>query len=44
MDAAITEADAEAIALALPKVAAALDGHTPQRIVARPPRLINIVL
>jgi leucyl-tRNA synthetase len=44
VDADITEADAEAIALALPKVAAALDGHTPQRIVARPPRLINIVL
>jgi leucyl-tRNA synthetase len=44
VDADITEAEAEAIALALPKVAAALDGRTPQRVVARPPRLVNIVL
>jgi leucyl-tRNA synthetase len=44
VDAGLTEEDAQAIALALPKIAAALDGSTPKRVIARPPRLVNIVL
>jgi leucyl-tRNA synthetase len=44
VDAAITDADAVAIALALPKVAQALDGAAPKRVVARPPRLVNVVV
>jgi leucyl-tRNA synthetase len=44
VDAAITEADAVALALALPKVAQVLDGAAPKRVVARPPRLVNVVV
>src|SRR5581483_2074830 len=44
VDAGIGEAEAEALALALPKVAAALGGQAPTRVVARPPRLVNVVL
>jgi leucyl-tRNA synthetase len=44
VDAGISEADAEAAALASEKVAAALDGATPQRVVVRPPRLVNVVV
>jgi leucyl-tRNA synthetase len=44
VDAAISEAEAEALALGSDKVAASLNGGTPQRVVARPPRLVNIVL
>jgi leucyl-tRNA synthetase len=44
VDAGISEADAEAAALASEKVAAALNGGTPQRVVVRPPRLVNVVV
>jgi leucyl-tRNA synthetase len=40
----ITEADAVALTLALPKVSEALAGREPQRVVARPPRLVNVVV
>jgi leucyl-tRNA synthetase len=40
----ISDADATAIALADDTIVAALGGATPARIVARPPRLVNIVL
>jgi leucyl-tRNA synthetase len=40
----ITEADAEAMALASPKVVESLAGRTPKRVVARPPKLVNIVV
>jgi leucyl-tRNA synthetase len=40
----ISEADAVALTLALPKVSEALAGREPQRVVARPPRLVNIVV
>ena len=33
-----------AVALASPKVAEALAGREPQRVVARPPRLVNVVV
>jgi leucyl-tRNA synthetase len=39
----ISEADASAAALADATIAAALKGATPARVVARPPRLVNIV-
>ncbi len=35
---------AEALALASPRVRDALDGRPPQRVIARPPRLVNIVV
>jgi leucyl-tRNA synthetase len=44
VDAGISEAEAEAVALALPKVRDALDGAAPKRVVARPPRLVNVVV
>jgi leucyl-tRNA synthetase len=40
----ISESDAVALALASERVAADLGGQEPKRIVARPPRLVNIVL
>ena len=40
----IAEVDAVAAALADPAVVTALDGASPSRVVARPPRLVNIVL
>jgi leucyl-tRNA synthetase len=40
----ITEADATAAALADADIVAFLRGATPSRVVARPPRLVNIVL
>ncbi len=40
----VSEADAEALALASPAVAAALDGGTPRRVITRPPKLVNVVL
>ena len=40
----ITEADAELAALASPKVVESLAGRAPQRVVVRPPRLVNIVV
>jgi len=39
----ITEADAVALALSSPKVADVLGGAAPRRVIARPPRLVNIV-
>jgi leucyl-tRNA synthetase len=44
VDASISEADAEARALASSKVAAALNGGSPRRVVVRPPRLVNVVV
>jgi len=40
----ITDADFEAAALALPGVVAALGGATPKKVIARAPKLVNIVL
>jgi leucyl-tRNA synthetase len=44
VDPAISEADAEAAALASPKVAEQLAGRTPRRVVVRPPGLVNVVV
>ena len=44
VDAGLGEADAVAIALASPKVSEALGGAAPKRVVARPPRLVNVVV
>ncbi len=43
VDAGISEGDAEAAALASAKVIEALGGAAPKRVVARPPRLVNVV-
>ncbi len=40
----IAESEAERIALASPKVVEALAGRAPQRVVVRPPRLVNVVV
>ncbi|MFY9784048.1 MAG: leucine--tRNA ligase [Acidimicrobiales bacterium] len=40
----ISEADATAVALADDTIVEALNGASPSRVVARPPRLVNIVL
>ena len=40
----ITAEQAEAVALALPKVQAILDGAAPRRVIARPPNLVNVVV
>ncbi len=40
----ISEADAEAAALASPKVRAFLDGAEPRKVIARPPKLVNLVV
>jgi leucyl-tRNA synthetase len=34
----------EAAALADPKVAAALDGHVPKRVIVVPGRMVNVVI
>ena len=44
VDAGISEADAEAAALASAKVIEALNGAAPKRVVSRPPRLVNVVV
>jgi leucyl-tRNA synthetase len=44
VDAGISEADAQAAALASARVSEALNGATPTRIVLRPPRLVNVVV
>jgi leucyl-tRNA synthetase len=44
VDPEITEAEAVAVALASPKVIEALAGREPQRVIARPPRLVNVVV
>jgi leucyl-tRNA synthetase len=43
VDAAVAEDDAIALALASPRVTELLGGNAPLRVVARPPRLVNIV-
>jgi leucyl-tRNA synthetase len=40
----ISEADFEAAALALPSIVAELNGATPKKVIARAPKLVNIVL
>ena len=40
----ISEAEAIAVALGSPKVTEALAGREPQRVVSRPPRLVNVVV
>ena len=44
VDAAIGEEAATAAALAAPKVIDALAGRAPARVIARPPRLVNVVV
>jgi len=43
VDAGVDEAEMERLALASPKVQAALDGGEPRKVIARPPKLVNIV-
>ena len=40
----ISDADFEAAALALPSIVAELNGATPKKVIARAPKLVNIVL
>jgi leucyl-tRNA synthetase len=40
----ISDSDFEAVALALPSIVAELGGATPKKIIARAPKLVNIVL
>jgi leucyl-tRNA synthetase len=40
----ISEDEAVALALSLPKIAAALGDSAPRRVIARPPRLVNVVV
>jgi leucyl-tRNA synthetase len=40
----ITDAEIEALALAHPTIAVALNGTTPKKVIARAPKLVNIVL
>jgi leucyl-tRNA synthetase len=42
--AGIDEAEAERLALASPKVAEAMAGATPRKVIAKPPKLVNIVV
>ena len=44
VDAGIDEAAATAAALASPKVVEALAGRQPSKVIARPPRLVNVVV
>ncbi|MBV9660455.1 MAG: leucine--tRNA ligase [Acidimicrobiales bacterium] len=44
VDATVSEGDAVATALASPRVSEALGGQQPKRVVARPPRLVNVVV
>jgi leucyl-tRNA synthetase len=44
VDPAISEADAEAVALADAGVQRHLDGATPKKVIARPPKIVNIVV
>ncbi|HVL07020.1 MAG TPA: leucine--tRNA ligase, partial [Acidimicrobiales bacterium] len=43
VDAGVDEAEMERLALASPKVQAALDGGEPRKVIARPPKLVNLV-
>jgi leucyl-tRNA synthetase len=40
----IDEAEMEILALESPKVREVLDSHKPKRVIARPPRLVNLVV
>ncbi len=40
----LDEAEMQRLALASPRVQAALEGQTPARVVARPPKLVNLVV
>ena len=44
VDAGIDEEAATAAALAAPKVIEALAGRAPAKVIARPPRLVNVVV
>ncbi len=44
VEAGISEADAQEVALASAKVSEALQGAMPTRVVSRPPRLVNVVI
>jgi leucyl-tRNA synthetase len=44
VDAGISEAEAQAVALASARVTEALGGAAPKRVVSRPPRLVNVVV
>ena len=44
VDIDVEEAEMERLSLASAKVQAALDGRTPARVVARPPKLVNLVV
>ena len=44
VDPELTPDEAEALALASPRVHELLDGGTPKKVVARPPKLVNIVV
>jgi leucyl-tRNA synthetase len=44
VDPGIDEAEAERLALASPKVQEQIDGTPPKKVVARPPRLVNLVV
>ncbi len=44
VDPGISEAEAETVALASPKMVEHLAGRVPQRVIVRPPRLVNIVI
>jgi leucyl-tRNA synthetase len=44
VSAGIDEAEAERLALASAKVAEALGGSSPKRVIARPPKLVNVVV
>ena len=43
VDAGVDQAEMERLALGSPKVQAALEGATPRKMIARPPKLVNIV-
>ncbi len=40
----LAESEAERLALASPAVVAALDGGAPRRVIAKPPKLVNVVV
>ncbi len=43
VEAGVDEAEMERLALASPKVQAALEGAAPRKVIARPPKLVNLV-
>jgi leucyl-tRNA synthetase len=44
VDAGVDEGEMERLALASPRVQAVLDGRAPKKVVARPPKLVNLVV